>query len=64
MHGEAMKFAEVLFSCIKDAGPCSQLIKKFPAFYGTNRSISLHDIPSLVPVLSQMNPLSTITQSL
>ena len=53
--------AEELLSRIKDAGPRIYINKKFPALYGTSRSSSLHSIPSTVPVLSQKNPLTTVT---
>jgi hypothetical protein len=35
-----------------------QLVKKFPAFYGTRRPITaLTRAPPLIPILSQMNPV-------
>ena len=36
-----------------------QIVKKFPTFYGTRRFITVFitALPSLVPVLSQINPV-------
>ena len=35
----------------------SQLVEKFPAFYGTRIYHRIHESPQLVPVLNQINPL-------
>jgi hypothetical protein len=37
--------------------PVVQLLKNFPAFYGTRRFITVHKSPPLVPILSQINPI-------
>jgi hypothetical protein len=39
----------------------AQLVKKFPSLYGTEGSLSY---PSLVPVVSYMNPAHTVRVSL
>jgi len=36
----------------------AQLLKKFPAFYGSNVSYHVNKSPPLVPILSQMNPVT------
>ena len=42
-----------------------QLVKKFPAFYGTRRFITaITKWPSPVPILSQLNPVHTSTSHL
>jgi hypothetical protein len=39
-----------------------QLVKKFPAFYGTRRFITVFQkFPPPVPILSQLNPVHTLT---
>ena len=40
-----------------------QRVKKFPAFYGTLRPYRVHNSPSLVPILNQINPLHVIPSS-
>jgi hypothetical protein len=40
--------------------PIVQPLKKFPAFYGTQRFITVFTGPPLVPILSQINPIHTI----
>jgi hypothetical protein len=35
----------------------AQLVKKFPAFYGTRMFITVFTIPPVVPILTQMNPI-------
>jgi hypothetical protein len=37
-----------------------QLLKNFPAFYGTRRFIAVFTKPSTVAILSQTNPIHTI----
>jgi hypothetical protein len=39
--------------------PIVQLLKNFPEFYGTRRFIAVFTSPSLVPTLSQINPIYT-----
>jgi len=38
-----------------------QLVKKFPAFYGTRKFITAFKCPQPVPILSQFDPLHTPT---
>jgi len=40
-----------------------QLVKKFPAFYGTRKFITAltRECPPPVPILSQLNPVHTLT---
>jgi hypothetical protein len=37
--------------------------KKFPAFYGNNFHYPVHNRPPMVPKLSQMNPVHTLSHS-
>ena len=45
----------------KPTGP--QVVKKFPAFYGTCRFITAFKIPSPLPILSQISPFHASPQS-
>ena len=43
---------------------CSQLLKKFPAFYGNRKFITtftIYNFPPPVPILSQINPVYALT---
>jgi len=42
----------------------SQLVKKFPAFYGTRRLITAFKCRSLAPIMSQINPVHVPTSHL